>query len=132
METIKQQAGYNAPATEAQIRICNLKLRQHDLPELPADYAEMLKICNGLSNEDSLIYGAETGENMRFKDLASFNISYFRGIKSDWLILGEDDYSYFVYDTGQKQYHLNDRETFEEVYSSDDFSAIVEDLLKIE
>ena len=132
IEDIKNQVGCNAPATEAQIQLCNLKLRQSNLPELPVDYAYMLKICNGFSNEDAAIFGADVKDNNWYEDIAEFNITYFRGKSAEWLILGEDDFFFFIYDARQKRYYIADRDTFDEEFSSADFILPVEYILKVE
>ncbi|MBR1601294.1 MAG: YrhA family protein [Alphaproteobacteria bacterium] len=132
MERIKEQVGCNEPASDAQIKICNIKLKQNNLPELPAEYAEVLKICNGFSNEDVFVFGAEIKNNNRFKDIAEFNIAYFADSQVDWLILGEDDFFYFIYDAEQKKYCIADRDTFDEEYSNADFMMPLEYILRIE
>ncbi|MBQ8481401.1 MAG: hypothetical protein IJ532_02565 [Alphaproteobacteria bacterium] len=132
MEIIKEQVGCNEPATEAQIKICNIKLKQNNLPELPAEYAEVLKVCNGFSNEDVSVFGTEIKNNNWFKDAAVFNTAYFHGNGADWLILGEDDFVYFVYSAGEKKYHIIDRDTLEKEFSTEDISVALNSILRIE
>lgn len=132
IDAIKEQAGCNKPATEAQIRICNLKLKQNNLPELPSEYTQLLKVCNGFSNEDAHIFGADVKDNNWYKDVASFNISYFHGKGAKWLILGESDFSLFIYDSEAKKYYISDRDTLEEEYSKIDFMPMINDVLRIE
>ena len=132
VDIIKEQVGYNQPATEAQIRICNLKLKQNNLPEVPNEYADLLKICNGFSNEDALVFGADVKNHNWYKDIADFNIAYFHNGKADWLILGENDFFLFIYDSGQKKYIIADRDTLEEEFSETDFMPAVNSLLRIE
>ena len=132
METIKEQVGCNEPATEAQIKICNIKLKQSNFPELPGEYAEILKICNGFSNEDVSVFGAEIKNNNWFKNVADFNMAYFHNNGADWLILGEDDFVYFVYSAGEKKYCIVDRDTLEEEFSTEDISVALNCILRIE
>ena len=132
LEVIKEQVGYNQPATEAQIRICNLKLKQNNLPELPKEYIDLLKKCNGFSNEDARIFGAEIKDNNWYKDVASFNITHFHGQGSNWLILGESDFAFFIYDSKQKKYCISDRDTLEAEYSKIDFMRAINDILRVE
>lgn len=132
VDILKEQVGCNAPASEAQIKICNLKLKQNNLPELPSEYADMLKICNGFSNEDAHIFGVEVQNNNWYKDIAAFNIAYFHGQSANWLILGEDEVSLFIYDTEQQNYYIADRDTLEEDFVSKDFAKAVECILRIE
>lgn len=132
VKNIEENVGCNIPATEAQIRICNLKLKQNNLPELPAEYIELLKSHNGFSNEDAKIFGVEINNHNWYKDVAQFNISYFHGNKADWLILGESDFFFFIYDSGQKKYFITDRDDMEEEYSETDFMPAVYYLLHID
>lgn len=132
VDIFKEQVGCNVAANEAQIRICNLKLKQNNLPEIPQEYAEVLKMCNGFSNEDVFVFGAEIKNNNWYKDLAEFNIAYFRGNKVTWLILGEDDFSFFIYDAKQKKYYIAGRDDLEEEFSDSDFLTSLEYILKIE
>ena len=132
IEKFKEQVGCNIPATEAQIRICNLKLRQNNLPEIPTDFSKVLEVCNGFSNEDTSIFGAEIKNNNWYTDIAEFNISYFQGEPAKWLILGESDFFFLVYDELQSKYYVADRDTFDEEFSTEDVSSPLEYMLKIE
>lgn len=131
-DKIKEQVGCNEPANEAQIRICNIKLKKNNLPEIPAEYAELLKIGNGFSNEDVAVFGVEIKNHNWFKDIADFNIAYFHGQEADWLILGEDETRYFLYDSGQKKYFVAEKDDLYEVAEDDDFAEILENFLRIE
>lgn len=132
IEKFKEQVGCNQSTGEAQIRICNLKLKQNNLPEIPQEYAEVLKMCNGFSNEDVFVFGTEIKNNNWYKDLADFNIAYFRGNTANWLILGEDDFFFFIYDSEQKKYYIADRDDLREEFSDSDFLAPLEYILRIE
>lgn len=132
VDKLKEQAGCNTPADEAQIRICNLKLKQNNLPEIPTDYAELLKIANGFSNENAWVFGADIKNNNWYKDIADFNIDYFHGQPAKWLILGEDDFLYFIYDAERKVYCIADRDDFEEETSSDEFDLPLAYILRLE
>jgi hypothetical protein len=132
VDIIKEQVGYNKPATEAEIRICNLKLKQNKLPELPTEYADLLKKCNGLSNEDAKIFGVEIKNNNWYKDIVNFNTLYFHGNSTDWLILGENDSFFFIYNSGDKKYLIADRDTLEEEWSENDFMPVLIEILRIE
>ena len=132
LKFIEEQVGCNKPATEAQIKICNIKLKQNNLPELPQRFTDLLKAHNGFSNEDAKIFGAEVKDNNRYKDVAAFNIAYFHGNKANWLILGENDFSYFIYDSEQNKYYMTDRDSMEEEHSEIDMMPILDDVLRIE
>lgn len=132
IDALKEQVGCNAPASETQIKICNLKLKQNNLPELPSEYSDMLKMCNGFSNEDAHIFGAEIKGNNWYKDIATFNIAYFHGCSVNWIILGEDEAFYFIYDAEQQKYYIAERDTLDEDFVAQDFTKAVEYILRIE
>lgn len=132
IDIIKEQVGCNNPATEAQIRICNLKLKQNNLPEMPTEFENLVKICNGFSNEDARIFGADVQNNNWFKDVATFNIAYFHGNSSNWLILGESDFYFFIYDSEKNKYYIADRDTLEDEFPEIDFMTAVNHILRIE
>ena len=129
---IKEQVGCNTSATDVQIKICNIKLKQNNLPELPVDFCNLIKTANGFSNEDCLIFGAETDDNNHYKDVFLFNKAYFHGKTSHWLILGENDFFYLIYDEIKKTYHIADRDTLETEYSDTTLNSLIELFLRIE
>lgn len=131
LSRILAEVGCNQPALEAMVRMCSMKLRQNGLPELPESFCEVLKTCNGFSNEGSLVFGAEIKNNNWFKDVAAFNISYFKGESADWLILGEDDFFFLVYDSGREIYCVVDRDTLEEEVMTVDIVPALEYLLHV-
>ena len=132
IDIIKEQVGYNKPATEAQIKICNIKLKQNNLPEMPTEFENLVKICNGFSNEDARIFGADVQNNNWYKDVATFNIAYFHGNSSNWLILGESDFYFFIYDSEKNKYHIADRDTLEDEFPEIDFMTAVNHILRNE
>lgn len=129
---IMQQTGYNKPATEEQIRICCAKLKMRHLPEIPSEFCEILKKANGFSNEGALVFGAETKENHFFKDLAEYNLKFFKENTSTVLVLGYDESFYLIYESKTKQYQIVDSDSFEvEFYSFAPYPAL-ESFLKTE
>jgi len=129
---IKEQVGFHIPAGDGQIKICNIKLKQNNLPELPKDYSDLLKMCNGFSNEDCAVFGAEITKHNRYKDIVAFNTTYFHQKPSKWLILGENDFFYFIYDAKEKMYVLADRDSLETEISDTNFAPALEAILRIE
>lgn len=129
---IKEQVGFHIPASDGQIKICNIKLKQNNLPELPKDYSDLLKMCNGFSNEDCTVFGAEITKHNRYKDIVSFNTAYFHQQPSEWLILGENDFFYFIYDAKEKMYVLADRDSLATEISDTNFAPVLEAILRIE
>lgn len=128
---LAEYVGCNKPASEVQVRICNVKLKQNKLPELPENYGKLLKLYNGFSNDDSQIFGAEIKNNNWYKDIVNFNISYFKNNPAKWLILGESSFFYFVYDAQQKKYYVVDRDSLEEELATENFLFAIEYMLQI-
>ncbi|MBR1841227.1 MAG: hypothetical protein IJ778_03775 [Alphaproteobacteria bacterium] len=132
LNILKEQIGCNQPATAAQIAMCNVKLKQARLPEIPADYAELLTQANGFSNEGALAFGAEIKNNNWFTDIVKYNQEYFDGKPSSWLILGADDWFYFVYNKIENKYGLLDQDTLKADWISENIEVPLFQLLKIE
>ena len=132
LNILKEQIGCNHPASLAQISMCNIKLKQAGLPEIPADYVELLKSANGFSNEGALAFGAEVKNNNWFTDIVKYNQEYFEEQPSSWLILGADDWYYFAYNKLQNQYALLDQDTLNAEWISDNIEEPLFQLLKIE
>lgn len=132
LELIKSQVGCNEAANLAQIKLCNHKLQKANLPEIPSAYAELLQQCNGFSNEDARVFGAEITDNNWYTDIFAYNQRFFDEENSSVLILGVDDERYFIYDTTDKEYRLIDQYTYEIVFSDTSFEGCLYRLLRIE
>lgn len=126
-----QKFGKNIPLEIAKLSIANIKLKQNLLPQIPNEFGEFLKNFNGLSNEGSLVFGAYMDSTL-FIDLLKFNINFFKGNKSNWLILGFDECFYFVYDSEKIQYHIVDKDTFEPEITSSNIFEPISFLLRLE
>ncbi|MDR1694085.1 MAG: hypothetical protein LBR70_02685 [Lactobacillaceae bacterium] len=83
-----------------------------------------------MSNEGALIFGAEI-ESTLFYDLVKYNRKFFKGDKSDILILGYDEVFYLIYDNNKKDYAIIDRETWEPDFSSRDLFEPLTFLLRL-
>lgn len=123
------ELGINAPTTAAQAMLANVKLKKAELPEIPADFIQLLTRCNGLSHEDSAILGINTGSNF-FPDLAEFNLQrQNRRQKSDALILGYDNSLYLIYNAASGTYQLIDQDSFDIEAESEEYYDFVPYLL---
>ena len=96
MKNILQQAGCNTPASEAQIKLCNVKLIQHGFPELPEGFAKVLLEANGLTADDANIFGVGLEEGGWFDDVCDYNIQHCQA-PSKRLVLGYDDDTRLIY-----------------------------------
>ena len=132
IKTIKEQVGCNEPATVLQISMCNAKLKQAGLPELPATYAALLQQFNGFSNEGALVFGAEIKENNWFKDIVTYNLRYFGDEKASWIIIGADDWFYFIYNKEKNKYFIVDQVSFEPEVESNTFEEPLSWILHLE
>ena len=50
-----EEVGKNSPCTDMQITVANVKLRKNNIPNIPNDFAELLKKYNGDSHSSFLI-----------------------------------------------------------------------------
>ena len=128
----KNEVGCNEAATIAQIKLCNLKLKQAGFPELPDEYAELLMQANGFSNEGVEVFGAEVKDNNWFKDIAAYNLRYFKSHASPWVLLGKDEYFYFIYEKQQNKYAIVEQDSVALEFISDNLQEVLSKFLRIE
>lgn len=131
------------PATGHYISMCNADLRECELPELPADYADFLKThCGGYAFDSVVLYGLDniTGCGINFTVVniitatEEFNKYYVDGgyidIDHPLLCFGQQNGDYFTYDPNTGKYQLRDHEdacntvweeydTFEEFFAAE-------------
>ncbi len=131
-EHIRLETGCNNPATKAQLKIANLKLKTLKLPELPAEFLQILELSNGLSNEGANVFGVEIKTNSFYYDLVEYNTHFFKNQPSNWLILGFDESFYFVYDAQKERYTLIDQDSFFENISSQQLEPVLKQFLRLE
>lgn len=131
IENLKQSPiGKNTPISPSLLASANLKLKQSNLPPVPAKFAVLLQTFNGLSNEGALVFGAEINSTL-FIDLIKYNQTFFRGNPSKLLVLGYDEVFFLLFDSKANQYHIVDRDTFEPELSSDEIDDPIAYLLRI-
>ena len=124
------EVGKNNPCTDMQITVANVKLRRNNIPNIPVDFAELLKKYNGLSCDGNTIFGVAT-ETMFFPDLVDFNISLFEDEETASIVLGQDEDFYLIYDYIQKTYRIIDKFDFEERIRSNELLDVITWILKI-
>ena len=124
------EVGKNNPCTDMQITVANVKLRRNNIPNIPVDFAELLKKYNGLSCDGNTIFGVAT-ETMFFPDLVDFNISLFEDEETANIVLGQDEDFYLIYDYIQKTYRIIDKFDFEERIRSNELLDVITWILKI-
>ena len=124
------EVGKNNPCTDMQITVAKVKLRRNNIPNIPVDFAELLKKYNGLSCDGNTIFGVAT-ETMFFPDLVDFNISIFEDEETASIVLGQDEDFYLIYDYIQKTYRIIDKFDFEERIRSNELLDVITWILKI-
>ena len=122
MKNILQQAGCNTPASEAQIKLCNVKLKQHGFPELPEGFAKVLLEANGLTADDANIFGVGLEEGGWFDDVCDSNIKHCQA-PSKRLVLGYDDDTRLIYYAEEKLYRV-ESEMGKDMESNDVIEAL--------
>ena len=109
IQTLKEN-GYKVQETrfaQKDVIETQKELVKQGYPFLPLEFISFLKSYNGLRGEDSAILGVLPKD--KGLDIVTFNEIH-NGSK-DMVILGYDDFCFFVYDEFQKDYLLVDRET---------------------
>lgn len=130
MNKIKEQAGCNAPASEAQIKMCNVKLKQHNLPELPEAYVKVLQEANGITQDDANVFGVDT-QTEWFVDVCEYNINH-QKTPSTKLIIGYDDDTRVIYDSQDKVYKVVSTELDITDMESSELLEVLEYFLRIQ
>ena len=123
------------PAYDDNIEKCNMDLRNIGLQGLPNEYAQFLKMSNGLAWNGFEFFGTfgvrkkSTGYILR--DIVGFNenIEDMTGMKSNGcvLVLGRFDEDVYVYHYVEKEYRILDSLTFMIVEQFKDFNAFLLD-----
>lgn len=132
LEIIKlADLGQNESASVADISRARVALKLAKLPPLPEEYEQVLMSFNGLSNDGPLLLGVEENNNF-FPNVVKYNKDFFKAAKADFLILGYDDFFYLIFDETDKKYKVVDQDDFGEIIVSDDISAPLAYLLRIE
>ena len=123
--------GKNSPATSADLSLARIALKKSDLPNLPEEYSQVLLKFNGLSNEGAVLLGVEKGNNF-FPNVITYNQNFFKGTKTDFLILGYDNFYYLIFDEKDNKYKIVDQDDFEEITSSAEISDCLTYLMHID
>lgn len=131
IDKIKEsKIGTNVPLNKALFIAANIKLKNSNIPAIPDKFGELLFIFNGLSNEGSLIFGAEINSTL-FVDLVKYNRAFFQGNPSNILILGYDEVFFLIYDNINKNYKIVDKDTLEPEVERENFEDLIPYLLHI-
>lgn len=129
IEEIKQQVDYNIAATDAQIKLCNTRLRKAGLPEIPEKYAEILMAANGYIHEDINVFGAGLSEDETwFSDIFAGNADH---QKSDILILGIAENTHLIFNNSDETFKVIDNSFDDILVSSKEPLEVLEYFLQI-
>lgn len=124
-DDIFHQVGTNKGAFLAQIEMCNIKLKQLNLPKLPDEYVELLKKSNGLTHDDIRVFGVDIKDNNWFDDIFSYNTQTAKLQSLKWIILGRDNEMFLIYDEIRNMYHVVDQDDFSIDVSSNSLVEIL-------
>ena len=119
IETLRQgDIGKNESAYEADISKARVALKLAKMPSLPKEYETIILSFNGLSNEGALLLGVTENNNF-FPNIVQYNKDFFKNNKSDFLVLGYDDFYYLIFDDRDKKYKVVDQDDFDEIVASE-------------
>ncbi len=94
--------------------------------KLPDDYIEFLHITNGLIFRRNFFYGTNAIEEERLPDIVSANNDFSEEYEADeYLVIGNDRYSFFVYNLETKMYEVVEKEDLEMIEEFEDFSELL-------
>lgn len=125
------EIGKNDAANPSDIAMARVELKKSGLPNLPEEYSQVLLKFNGLSNEGAVLLGVEKGNNF-FPSVVTYNQDFFKGAKTDFLILGYDNFYYLIFDEKDNKYKIVDQDDFEEITSSAEISDCLAYLMHID
>lgn len=92
------------------ILIYKIEMKKKELPELPSEFADFLKECNGVRGCCCEIFAMNP--DGPFSDILSENLRAGMG-GSDGIILGYNDFDFLVYDSENREYQLRDKDGME-------------------
>lgn len=124
---LDKSAIVNPPASEIDIEKCNKKLGKIGVPQLPSDYVEFLKNCNGMEFNGMQIFGTENNEIVHHTAQNQIYYEHFDEIK-ELLFFGRIDDDLYTYNAKTQKYEARDingfdiwdeYESFEEFFSKE-------------
>lgn len=92
------------------ILIYKIEMKKKELPELPSEFADFLKECNGVRGSGCEIFAMNP--DVPFSDILSENLRAGMG-SSGGVILGYNDFDFLVYDSENREYQLRDKDGME-------------------
>lgn len=119
-----------APAGEAGIKDASAALTGEGHPALPADYAEFLRLSDGIVWNGMTLYGTpmivREYHGQEFPDILEANrrLKRRRPDLGDRLLLGGMDDDIHVYDPADGRYYVLDRMGMDEMEDYDDFAGL--------
>lgn len=116
--------------TPAQIIRCQKQLKQNNIAPVPDEYLQLLRFSNGLRGNGSLLAGIYP-ENPEFPDLLRLNLRVRHPLCRDLIILGVNEMDYLGYNHKWQVYQIIDKDDFEVLEEYHEFTAALNDILKI-
>ena len=110
------------------ILIYKIEMKKKKLPELPSEFADFLKECNGVRGSGCEIYAVNP--DGPFSDILAENLLAGMG-GSGGVILGYNDFDFLVYDAENREYQLRDKDGMEISASYQDWEEVAAAVLPL-
>ncbi|MCQ2741036.1 MAG: hypothetical protein MJ210_02840 [Alphaproteobacteria bacterium] len=117
--------------SDADIDEAQLELSECDLPQLPQETIDFLKVYNGFSAEGRTIFGIDSQKHF-FYDIIGENLNAELENASDMLLLGESEVVWIAWVPSKNSYAIVDKESKMVLHKLDSFANAVRYILQID
>lgn len=117
--------------SDADIDEAQLELSECDLPQLPQEAVDFLKVYNGFSAEGRTVFGIDTKKHF-FYDIIGENLNAELENASDMLLLGESEVVWIAWVLSKNSYAIVDKESKMVLHKLDSFANAVRYILQID
>lgn len=97
---------------------------------IPNSFINFLEVYNGINYKGGEIFGIKPPSNLS-GDILDINIKQERLIKSNYLILGVDDFDYLVYNQKKSLYQIIDKSDLEVLEEYSEVEKAISYILKV-
>ena len=118
------------PLNNEGIETAQRDLSYHNLPQLPQDVVEFLKLYNGFQTEGRTIFGIDSEKHF-FYDIIGENLNAGLEDFQDILLLGETDVTWIGWIASENSYAIIDKDIHKVLHKLDNFVNAVKYILQI-
>lgn len=104
------------------------KLVKNNIPKIPKELIEFLKIYNGIGYDDGYIYGIDVDKDI-LPNIIDKNLKLKN--QSEYIIFGENTFDYLVYNEKKSLYQIIDKSDYEVIKEYKELSRAILYIIKI-